>query len=188
VHLPDSMGLPLIAYLLQNPQKDIFALDLEIAVRKRPMGKIRGMDELSGDLIDDVNGTGGLALTNTGSTLNSRELAKTDLEGLKNAIAHLEKQRDETENVETEKHLQNQIDILKKELARKTNNRGKARPSELDQYEKARIRVIQKIQTVREILKKDHKKLYDHFERELKVASECCYNPIPPVKWEFFNL
>jgi len=187
VHIPKLAGMPLIAHLLQHSPKTFSALDLEQAVKKLPVDR-RETDDLSEDLKDDENGTVGLTMTTTGGTIDGRALAKADNDVLKAAIAKLEKQRDETESEETEKYLQNQIDILGKELAKKTNRFGKARPTTGDLYEKARVRVLQKTQKVREILQEDHKKLYDHFERELKVASECYYNPIPPVKWEFFNL
>ena len=179
-------GLPLIAYLLQNPQKPISALDLEQAVAKIPPDKVLKMSALAGDLKDDENGVPGLTITNTSRTINTRELAKADVDELKAAITNLEKQRDDTENASTREGLDDQIDTLEEELERKTNKGGGARPTEGDPYEQARVRVIQKIDRVKKILFKDYKKLYDHLDLCLKIGAECSYTPENPQNWQFF--
>ena len=88
-------------------------------------------------------------------------IAKVDVDQLRALIDTLKGKRDKTENKNETEDLDTQIDVLEKELKKKTNRWGRPRPIEGDQSEKARVRVTQKIDRVEvKILLKDYKKSY----------------------------
>jgi hypothetical protein len=175
VSIPDTYkGLPLIVYLLQNPNKTFSAFELERKVTARPVGKSRSGNEIS-DVWDNETESPELTLTETGQTINQQELAYADVKSLQSAINELNARKETESEIEKREEIDGQVKALKVELEKKTNRFGRPRPEPGNLYEKARVRVTQKIDRVKKILLKDHKKLYDHLALCLKTGTECSY-------------
>ena len=124
-----------------------------------------------------------MAITATGQTINSRELAKADMQGLKEAIERLETARDKMTRPSDKDEADKQISVLQEEIGHRTGKGGKLRPIEGDAYEKARVRVTQKIDTVKKKLINDHKELYTHLDNCLKIGADCSYTPENHTNW-----
>jgi hypothetical protein len=177
-------GLRYIEYLLQNPGKTYSALDVETAAKRMPSDKAVKMSVIVDDLKDIENDTTGLTITNTGRTIDTRALAKADTKDLKAAIDKLKGQI-ETAKTSEKDSLENQVDVLKEELKKRTGKGGKARPQN-DPYEQARGKVRAAVKVVVDKIKIDHDKLYKHFHLFLKVGSYCSYTPEKPMDWRIF--
>lgn len=178
-------GLPLIAYLLTHPHENpISALDLEQAVFPPPAGK--KTEDLSEDLEDTENNTGSMRITTTGQTVNTRVLAKADIDDLKALRRELEDSRDKMQTEADIEEAERNIKHIENEIARRQNKDGKPRPIAGDPFETARVRVFRQVKTVKEKLnrKDGHKELYNHLHTCLKIKTYCSYTPEPFANWK----
>ena len=184
VHVDKKLkGLQLIAYLLMHPnERPVSAFDLERTVFPSPTGK--KISDLAGDLQDIENGTGSVRTSNTGQTINSRTLAKADIDDLRRLLDQLTGNLDKTQNEANREKIESEMLHIQNEIDRRLNNKGKPRPTAGNPYEAARVRVIQNVKTVKDKIRDDHKELYDHLDVCLEIATDCSYTPQNPITWE----
>jgi hypothetical protein len=176
-------GLPLIAFLLQNPYENFYANKLKSG-RMGGYEKIKDCNENIREE-DFIEGGGG----RFGEFIHYRKDARREMMECWDEKKRLQKKLKDPDNIDQKEAIERQIKDIDKEIKRRTNIYGHARPTAGDPYERARLQVLKRHDSIMKFLEqyKDRRKLYYHFVSSMKIGIECSYEPenrANPPAWE----
>ena len=176
-YLPDLKGLHYIAYLLDNPGKDVSALDLE---KSHP------------DSPDDTQATqiSAAQLDENGLETSSTDdyqpvLDKKAKQEYKDKLESLQDEREQAEQLGDEKRLERinkKTDAIRRELNSALRLYGKDRIFSTES-ERCRKRVAKAIKYALNKLKPCDKRLAEHLSDYIHAGARCSYTPKEDVFW-----
>ncbi len=176
-YLPDLKGLHYIAYLLDNPGKDVSALDLE---KSHP------------DSPDDTQATqiSAAQLDENGLETSSTDdyqpvLDKKAKQEYKDKLESLQDEREQAEQLGDEKRLERinkKTDVIRRELNSALSLYGKDRIFSTES-ERCRKRVAKAIKYALNKLKPCDKRLAEHLSDYIHAGARCSYTPKEDVFW-----
>ncbi len=190
IRLKDSLGLKYIHYLLLNPGKEFFALELKKEVNPHFLSENQdsnarlGNDEISKQLKD-----GDLRIINSGTSGAKEEILDDQaVESYKTELKKLEIDLDDAEELsrdEEAEEIRNKIEAINKQLNAGFNIHGKRREF-TNEAEKARVAVSKAIRTSLKKIQCEETgipALDKHLHTTLSTGISCSYKPEKPIPW-----
>ena len=176
-HLADLKGLHYIAYLLDNPGKDVSALDLEKSHPDSP-DDTQAM-QISAAQLDE----NGLATSSTDD--RQPVLDEKAKQEYKDKLESLQDEREQAEQLEDDEQLERidkETDAISRELNSAQAIFGKSRIF-ANQNERCRKRVTETIRTSLVKLRTNHKELGEHLDASIKTGGYCSYTSQEEISW-----
>ena len=176
-YLPDLKGLHYIAYLLDNPGKDVSALDLEKSHPDSPDDT--QATQISAAQLDE-NGLETSSTDDRQPVLD--EKAKQEY---KDKLESLQDEREQAEQLGDEKRLERinkKTDAIRRELNSALSLYGKDRIFSTES-ERCRKRVTEAIRTSLVKLRTNHKELGEHLGASIKTGGYCSYTSQEEISW-----
>ena len=176
-HLHDLKGLHYIAYLLDNPGKEVSALDLEKSHPDSP-DDTQAM-QISAAQLDE----NGLA---TSSTDDRQPVMDAKYEqDIRAKLEGLDEERDRMtvlENYVRVAEIEDKKDEIIRQLQSAKGLHGKSRIF-ANQNERCRKRVTEAIRTSLVKLRTNHKELGEHLDASIKTGGYCSYTSQEEISW-----
>jgi hypothetical protein len=186
INLQNSKGLQYIHYLMENPNKEITAIQLVREMKKSTLTKgvvykNLNEDQLEGQLIEE-----GLALASSdaiGEIIDSEAI-----KDYKDRIQKLERELDDAEELSKDEEaatIKGEIEQVNKQLTAGLNKHGQLRktPHEAEKARKAVSKVINKSLDKIKDDTNGHPVLWKHFHCSLTIGALCSYKPEKPIPW-----
>ncbi len=181
INLKGSIGLQYIHYLLGNPEKEFYALELVHVIKRNLLSddenvyKKMDKEQRDGQLTED-----GITKKNTIEHLDKEAIAQYE-----ESYNDLKKELNDKEMLpsdERAEEITNQIDRIKKELTAGCDKRGKPRKLS-GTTEKARKAISKAVNNSLDKVQKTHPVLWKHFQNTLIIGISSSYKPEKPIHW-----
>lgn len=164
--LKDTKGVQLLSTLLQNPRREIHALDLAVATDGLPDTPVVADRGDAGPLLDPA----------------ARTAYKTRLGDLRDELDEAERFNDPARAA----HARHEIEFLTDELARGVGLGGRDRKA-ASAAERARVNATRTIGAVMKKIAAECPPLGEHLRATVRTGYVCVYAPVPgaPIHWSF---
>lgn len=183
IHFQDSVGLKYIHFLLRNPDRKFYILDLVSETKKSKPSKgiynKMSKEEQKGQLIEESVYKG--LTKNTGDVLDKEgiQLLKECYDDLESELNNEEIPPSDKRTLEIEKEMEE----IRKSLTAGRDKYGQPRKFP-DEAEKARKSVSKAYNKSLKKIEDDHPALLTHFKNTLKIGIYCSYKPEKPIPWK----
>ena len=178
----DSLGLRYIAYLLQHPNGDVSAVDLESAISPEKRVGVPGQAPADGDSLHEDN----LSIPMLGYA--DEVVDETFVYQLRERLRTLAQDRQEAESSNDHAQIRlidDEVEFIDRQLKADLDLAGRPRLT-ADVVERARKAVSNCIRrALARIFEAGHHSLHQHLNYHIKIGTYCSYtHPDPPV-WTF---
>lgn len=178
VHPPlrNTKGLAYLAFLLANPDKQFYALQIIHEVEGKPYTPEESLSSLSAEQLDEYG------LSVSGFT-DAGEIMDEDYEAdVRRRITEFERRRESAEamgDLDAVAKAESQLKQYKRALSAGIGKYGRHR-TQGNALDKARVAVTQAIGRALKKLREQCPALYEHLRSNLHTGTTCKYTPPPP--------